>query len=100
MRRPTSPPYVLGTRADVPRGTNRMQMSIYTPHTLAGATVDGEAVGMESQHEAGYRVYSRTLSVAPGQTVVLSIELEGQLAREEGTTCSTWPPSPPCGATS
>lgn len=73
------PPYVLGTRSDVPRGTNRMMMSLYTPHTLAGATVDGEQVGMESQSEAGYRVYSRTLSVAPGESVVLVVDLEGYL---------------------
>lgn len=76
------PPYVLGTRSDVPRGTNQMQMSVYTPHTLVRATVDGERVGMESQTEAGRRVYSRTLAVAPGETVVLVVELEGTLARD------------------
>jgi hypothetical protein len=79
---PDLPPYVLGVRSDVPRGTNRMQMSVYTPHTLVSATVDGEEVGMESQSEAGYRVYSRTISVAPGESVVMVLDLEGTLDRD------------------
>lgn len=61
-----------------PPGTNRTLVSIYTPWSLAGATLDGRPTGLESETERGLRVYSRYLSVPPGGTVTLVVELHGR----------------------
>lgn len=73
------PEYVIGNRQGDPLGTNRMFFSVHTPHELEGATVDGAAVGVEPQQEAGYNVYSRIISVPPGGEVVVEMRLRGTL---------------------
>lgn len=76
------PEYVVGNADGDPLGTNRMLLSIHTPHVLERATVDGSPIGMQSQSEAGYRVYTVEIAVPPGGEVVLELELSGSLADE------------------
>lgn len=78
------PDYVIGNSQGDPPGTNRMLLSIYSPHLLDGATVDGEAVGMESQIEAGFRVYTRTITVPPDGAVTVALDLVGALDVNDG----------------
>ncbi len=78
------PDYVIGNAQGDPPGTNRMLLSIYTPHLLDRATLDGELTGVESQTEAGYRVYTRLLSVPPGGSVTLTLDLIGSLDVSDG----------------
>lgn len=76
--------YIINNDDDEPTGTMGMQISVYSPHGLNGATIDGERTGMESQSEAGYHVYSKVISVPPGGSVTLELELEGTLDTAEG----------------
>ncbi|HYI61134.1 MAG TPA: DUF4012 domain-containing protein [Acidimicrobiales bacterium] len=73
------PAYVIGNTRGDPPGTNLMLLSVHTPHGLVRATLDGRPVGMESQVEAGFPVYSRLVSVPPGGAVTLELELRGAL---------------------
>jgi hypothetical protein len=68
----------------LPLGTNAVFFSFYTPHALNDARLDGEPLGVEVQRELGLRVYSRFLEIAPGESRVIELELEGRL--ESGST--------------
>lgn len=74
------PEYVLGeASAPVPQGTARMLVATYTPLDAVGATVDGEPVGLESQREAGAKVFTVPVTVPAGGEVVLEVQLSGTL---------------------
>lgn len=63
----------------IPRGTNLLNLSLYTPHGLRQARVDGEPAGFGYQRELGYAVYSRELSIPAGHTVTVEVDLFGRL---------------------
>lgn len=74
------PSYVLGSEfLDLPSGTNRTLLSVYTPLERVGATLDGEATGMQNNNELGWHVYTIRLDLAPGQTRVVTIDLVGRV---------------------
>ncbi len=79
------PEYLIGNSKDpsnggtVPVGTNTMYLSYYSPLVLSASTLNGQAVGVEYQHEKGAQVYSATLAVGPGQTSILVLHLSGAL---------------------
>ncbi|MGI8685798.1 MAG: hypothetical protein ACR2MO_12060, partial [Acidimicrobiales bacterium] len=76
------PAYVIGgpfaTPID-PAGSNRTYLSVYSPLGLAGATLDGRPVPVESAREVGRNVYSLFLVVPPGGTRTLTFELSGEV---------------------
>lgn len=76
------PAYLIGNLADhpTPLGTNSLYLSIYTPWLLDRVTNDGTAVAMDSEHEKGRRVYSMDVSIPPGATVTVVVDLHGRLA--------------------
>lgn len=72
------PSYVIGTEfLDLPSGTNRTLLSIYTPWLSDGATLDGESVGTTSATELGWNVYTMRLDLAPGQTRTVTLHVSG-----------------------
>jgi hypothetical protein len=71
------PHYVIGNERDEPNGTNTMYLSLYSPHDLLSAEVDGRPVGIEPQIELGSPVYSLLVSVPPQSTVTLRVTLGG-----------------------
>jgi hypothetical protein len=76
------PSYVIGTSLTTPVdpvGANRTYLSVYSPLALAGATLDGEAVTVESAREVGRNVYSLYLVVPPGGTRTLTFTLSGRV---------------------
>lgn len=73
------PPYVLGNRQGDPPGTNTMLLSVYSPHRLDMASLDGRPVGMEAQREAGYRAYTRRVTVPQGGSITLVLSFVGTL---------------------
>jgi hypothetical protein len=73
------PPYVIGNDRHEPVGSNTTYLSFYSPLGLLSATLDGEPVGMEPQRELGASVYSRLLTVPPGGSVTLVLQLQGTL---------------------
>lgn len=54
------PDYVIGsdTRPPIPKGANKLYLSVYSPLALTGARVDGRPAGLESERERDRHVYS------------------------------------------
>jgi hypothetical protein len=71
------PQEAAGNSAGLPLGTNRMYVSLYSPWDLAGATLDGEPIGLEPDDELGWRVYSTYVTIPPGGERTLEVFLEG-----------------------
>jgi len=69
---------------DLPDGTNRMYLSLYTPHLLEAVDVDGEQLLIEAQQELGVNVYSQFVDVPPGGTVQVTYQLTGGLDLRDG----------------
>ena len=72
------PAYVIGNSNNLPLGTNRTIVSLYSPFALKGATVDGQAVALSTEHEFGRNVWSKFVDVPPGGTVTIAVDSFGQ----------------------
>ncbi|MDP9441718.1 MAG: DUF4012 domain-containing protein, partial [Actinomycetota bacterium] len=75
------PGYLIGNalRPPLPAGTNRLYLSIYTPWNLTGASIGGAAAAMESESEAGRRVYSTFVDIPPLANVDVEVDLAGRM---------------------
>lgn len=74
------PDYVIGSEfIDVPLGTNRTLLSIYSPLQQVGTELDGDTVGLSRSSELGWNVYSLPLDLAPGETRTLVVQLRGTI---------------------
>lgn len=73
------PEYVIGGTGPPPRrpGQSSLWVSLYTPHDLQAAILDGEAFPMVSERELGRQVHSGFVTLGPGQTAVLEVSLAG-----------------------
>jgi hypothetical protein len=76
---PGLPDYVAQNGEGLPRGTNRLLLSVWTPYRLEGAAIDGEPAGVVRQEELGRNRYLRVIEVEPGETVTFSLRLRGGL---------------------
>ena len=78
---PTSgyPDYVIANLVDLPTGTNRTLLSVFTPLAFTAATLDDEPIGLSSGTEQGSNVFSTYLNLAPGQQRTVHITLQGAL---------------------
>lgn len=75
------PDAVVGSNdQDLPRGTNELYFSFYSPLGLREGSVDGQQTPFEYQRERGQAVYSRFVDVPAGATVELELHLFGNLA--------------------
>ena len=74
------PDSVIGNIVDAPTGTNRMTLEIFTRIAATEIRVDGEVVPLFLQTELGYFVVNRQLDVPAGETVLVDIDLAGQLS--------------------
>jgi hypothetical protein len=77
---------VLGSFAgsDLPAGTNRTWLSVYSPLAFVGGTEDGTTLLMTPVPELGIMTYSTYVNIGPGQTVSIDVHLSGPLT--PGTT--------------
>lgn len=75
------PLYVIGDSftddTQLPLGTNRTWVSVYSGMSMIAAAVDGEPVGMQTDRAFGWRVSSRFLDIPPGGTRIITLELRG-----------------------
>jgi len=80
------PPYVIGsaTKPPLPSGTNKMYLSLYSPLFFTGARLDGQPVQLESEIERDRNVYSAYVTVPPGGTSKLEIDLTGRIDVRDG----------------
>ena len=74
------PDYVVGNLVDLPEGTNRTYLSVYTGHLLDAARLNGQPVNLQSQSELTANVYSTFVDVPPQGTVTLELDVHGTLA--------------------
>jgi hypothetical protein len=82
------PDGVIGNYTGEPIGTNRTLLSFYTPLDVVEATValDGDdadptAISLDDGREAGWNVASGFVAIPPGESVVVTIALVGQVER-------------------
>jgi len=61
----------------LPPGTNQMFFSVYSPLGLRKGSIDGKEQGFELQKELGWSVYSHYLTIPPGGTVTIDLDLFG-----------------------
>lgn len=74
------PRAVVGNNRGVPVGTNLSSLAVFTPHVVSSATVDGRSVQLVPDTEVGLQVWDLPLlSIPPGRTVTVELELEGSL---------------------
>ena len=71
--------YVIGNRIDLPVGTNRTILDISTRLGVDAARVDGEEVAPYTLPELGYWVHTTDLRIPPGETVVVELDLSGNV---------------------
>ena len=75
--------YVIGSEfLEIPVGTNRTLLSVYSPLQRSGATLDGKAVALASDTELGWNVNTIGLDLAPGQTRTLIVQFVGDIGDE------------------
>jgi hypothetical protein len=63
----------------IPDGTNIVNFSIYTPHDLMLASLDGQPVTMAAGQEFGYNTYEMTLTMPAGSRGTLLMRLNGRV---------------------
>jgi hypothetical protein len=71
------PDYVIGNMLGLPRGTNKSFVSLYTLYDVTGARVDGQPSPIQSETEAGHNVYSTFVTIPPGGTATVEIDVSG-----------------------
>ena len=77
------PPDVIGNLVGAPSGTNQSYLSVYTPLTLDQARVDGQVRSLGPGTESQRNVYSTTVQIAPGGTVLVELDVSGKVAGED-----------------
>ena len=80
------PDYVIGNalgarlgEVRLPTGSNHVFVTVYTPLEPDSATLDGQPVALEGSEELGRRALSTFVTLGPGATRQLVVELHGVL---------------------
>jgi len=72
------PDYVIGSEfLDLPLGTNRTLLSVYTALNVVDIRLDGQVVDRTTDSEQGWNVSTIGLDLAPGEERVVVITLDG-----------------------
>lgn len=72
------PDVVVGNSRGAPVGTNVTWLTIFTPHIITGATVDGRPLSLGPSRERDLNGWNTPLlSIPPGGEVVLEVQLAG-----------------------
>lgn len=75
------PDYVLRSEfRDIPPGTNRTLLTVFSPLDRTGALLDGEDVTMRNSSEQGWNASTLLVDLAPGQERTVVIDLDGAIA--------------------
>ena len=65
-------------------GQNHTYQSVYTPLTLTGAALGGQAIGVEGTRELGRNVYSAYVDVFSQGNAILTLEVAGDVGLRSG----------------
>ncbi len=74
------PDYVIGNLIDLPTGTNRTYLSLYSALPVERVSFGGETYTGTRDTEVGWNVTSVYVDVPPGQEVTVRFELAGSIA--------------------
>ena len=75
------PDYVLRSEfLDLPPGTNRTLLTVYSALEYTAATLDGDPTSLTTDTELGWNAFTLELDLAPGETRTIVLTLEGQVA--------------------
>lgn len=86
------PDPVVGNSRGAPIGTNVTWLTIFTPHVVTGATVDGRPLSLGPSRERDLNGWNTPLlSIPPGGEVVLEVELAGGVDLRDGYTVDVLP---------
>jgi hypothetical protein len=86
------PNYVIGNLIGLPAGYNRTWVSVFTQLPVSAVTLDGRPVDVERGAEAGSFVTSVFVTLAPGATSTIRMDLDGPLDAAGGYTLVTRTP--------
>ncbi len=75
------PDYVIGNTANLPKGTNRMNLAFYSPLRVTKATVSGLPITYNSESELRWQVATMPLAVPAGQSRTVVLHLSGTIGR-------------------
>ena len=80
------PDYIIGssTTPRLPTGANKAYLSVYTPWLVSAARLDGKPLLVESELELGRRVYSTYVTVPPGGSSMIELDLVGRMDMTDG----------------
>jgi hypothetical protein len=78
------PDYVIGNLIGLPDGSNRTWVSIYSRLPVTDVRLGDRPAAVEIGREAGYFVTSAFVTIAPGATTTLSVQLDGRLDVTDG----------------
>ena len=76
------PDYVIGNALDLPKGTERLWVSVYTASPMVAAELDGQAVGMQTAQVFGWYANSKFFDIPSGGTRTLVLETSGVVNSE------------------
>jgi hypothetical protein len=85
------PESVVGNATGDARGTNRTLLSLYSALPLRRVTVEGRPIVMRVGEEAGWIVNSAFLAIAPGGSITVTAEFDGELDLPAGYTLAVRP---------
>jgi hypothetical protein len=73
--------YVIGNGVDLPTGTNRTILDVYTRLDVDAVRLDGDDVAPGTSRELGYNVHATQIEIPPGETAVMEFDLSGLVGR-------------------
>ena len=71
------PDYVIGNKNEIPKGSNRTLLTVYSPQTLVSVKLDGNGIPTESERELGWNVYTGSADIPPGESVTFVFIFDG-----------------------
>lgn len=74
------PDYVIGNILDLPTGTNRLLLEVFSPLTIGDLSIDGVPQYTFPSREAGMNVALTPVDIPPGGTVEVTATMEGRVA--------------------
>jgi Protein of unknown function (DUF4012) len=85
------PPVVVGNAVGEPAGTNRSLVSVYTALPVVSASRDGEPLVIETGREQGWITSRALVTIPPGASTTVTLDLAGPLDIPDGYSLSTRP---------
>lgn len=83
---------VWGNRSEAPGGTNVTWLSLFTPHRVTAATIDGMPVDLVAEREVGLNAYDTPFFQIPqGKSVTVEIQLAGEVDLSDGYQLDIFP---------